>query len=152
MMIQSEPGSSICRRRHDRRIWPLALFIADAGSLTLICHARSWHKVKVKQADPSATPLIGLVPASYLAPTQAIRSTVALYDYLPAVDEQTGQLENDEEMPVVEGEQLEVLDEDEPDWVLCRKGDGQKGVGYVPATYIEVSPSSRAMANTRQRG
>ena len=42
-------------------------------------------------------------------------------------------------MPIVEGEQLEVLEEEEPDWVLCRKGNGQKGVGYVPATYIEAS-------------
>lgn len=107
----------------------------------------SWHKVKIKVADPasSAAPQVGLVPASYLAPVAAIRSTTALYDYLPAVDEQTGQLENDEEMPIVEGEQLEVLDEEEPDWVLCRKANGQKGVGYVPATYIEVRCSIPAL-------
>lgn len=55
-------------------------------------------------------------------------------------------------MPIVEGEQLEVLDEAEPDWVLCRKGNGQKGVGYVPATYIEASdeppfPRTRKSSN-----
>lgn len=43
-------------------------------------------------------------------------------------------------MTVAEGEQLELLEE-EGDWVLCRKTDGTKGVGFVPATYIEVRPS-----------
>ncbi|GAA5877710.1 hypothetical protein JCM3774_006651 [Rhodotorula dairenensis] len=106
-----------------------------------------WHKVKIKVADPATSaPQVGLVPASYLAPVAAIRSTTALYDYLPAVDEETGQLENDEEMPIVEGEQLEVLDEEEPDWVLCRKGNGQKGVGYVPATYIEGGAGAEGTA------
>lgn len=101
--------------------------------------ACSWHKVKIKVADPAAEAApVGLVPASYLAPSPAVRSTVALYDYIPTVDDQTGELENDEEMPITEGEELEVLDEEEPDWVLCRKANGQKGVGYVPATYIEV--------------
>ncbi|GAA5924858.1 hypothetical protein JCM3775_005489 [Rhodotorula graminis] len=95
-----------------------------------------WHKVKVKNPDPSAPAQVGLVPASYLVPVSAIRTTTALYDYEPALDAATGQLENDEEMYVAEGEQLDLLEE-EGDWVLCRKTDGTKGVGFVPATYIE---------------
>ncbi|BGP47678.1 hypothetical protein JCM10450v2_003543 [Rhodotorula kratochvilovae] len=95
-----------------------------------------WHKVKLKTADPSAAPQIGLVPASYLVPVPAVRSTSALYDYAPARDDATGELENDEEMEVAEGELLELLEED-GDWVLCRRTDGRKGVGFVPATYIE---------------
>jgi hypothetical protein len=97
----------------------------------------SWHKVKLKTSDPSTASPAGLVPASYLAPVPALRTTTALYDYAPARDESTGELENDEEMDIAEGEELEVLEE-ESEWVLCRKTGGTKGVGYVPATYIEV--------------
>ncbi|GAA5830792.1 hypothetical protein JCM11251_001076 [Rhodosporidiobolus azoricus] len=96
-----------------------------------------WHKVKIKQSEPSSVPQIGLVPASYLTPAPAVRTTTALYDYVPAVvDESTGELENDEEMGIEEGEALEVLEE-EGDWVLCRKTGGKKAVGFVPSTYIE---------------
>jgi hypothetical protein len=47
-------------------------------------------------------------------------------------------MENEEEMEIVEGEQLEILDE-EGEWILCRKTDGTKAVGFVPANYLEVS-------------
>lgn len=40
-------------------------------------------------------------------------------------------------MPIHEGEHLELLEED-GDWVLCRRTGADQGVGFVPATYIEV--------------
>ncbi|GAA6022616.1 hypothetical protein JCM10207_003924 [Rhodosporidiobolus poonsookiae] len=97
-----------------------------------------WHKVKIKYPADSAPsePAIGLVPASYLTPFPALRTTSALYEYVPAVDDSTGELENDEEMGIEEGEQLELLEE-EGEWVLCRRTGGKKGVGFVPSTYIE---------------
>lgn len=117
---------------------PLRTTQADEPGLF---RSRSWHKVKVKVPDPSTASPPGLVPASYLAPVPALRTTTALYDYAPARDESTGELENDEEMEIAEGEELEVLEE-ESEWVLCRKTGGTKGVGYVPATYIDVSQSA----------
>ncbi|GAA5940102.1 cytoskeletal protein-binding protein SLA1 [Sporobolomyces koalae] len=95
-----------------------------------------WHKVKTKTSDPSAVPQVGLVPASYITPSPAVRYSQALYDYVPARDDATGALENDEEMEIVEGEQLEVLEE-EGEWILCRKLGGVKAVGFVPANYLE---------------
>ena len=92
--------------------------------------------MKVKTSDPAAAPEIGLVPASYIAPVAAVRATQALYDYVPARDDGTGELENEEEMEIVEGEQLEIL-EDEGEWILCRKLDGTKAVGFVPANYLD---------------
>lgn len=89
--------------------------------------------------DPAAAPQIGLVPASYLAPTTALRSVTALYDYSPAVGAD-GQLENDEEMEIVEGEQLELLEDDDEDWFLVQRPGGG-GAGFVPASYVEVSRS-----------
>lgn len=97
----------------------------------------SWHKVKLKTAEPTSPPSVGLVPASYLTPSAVIRTTSALYDYEPVIDENTAELENDEEMAITEGERLDVLEE-EGEWVLVRKTDGSKGVGFVPSTYIEV--------------
>ncbi|GAA5968784.1 hypothetical protein JCM11641_000732 [Rhodosporidiobolus odoratus] len=96
-----------------------------------------WHKVKLKVADPSSasSPSVGLVPASYLTPSASIRHTSALYDYIPAIDD-AGELENDEEMGVEEGEGLEVVEE-EGEWVLVRRTGGKNGVGFVPSTYIE---------------
>lgn len=94
----------------------------------------------MKTSDPSSTPLIGLVPASYISPCPSLRQTTALYEYVPVRDESTGELDNEEEMEIGEGEPLEVLEE-EGDWVLCRKIDGSKAVGFVPANYLEVSRS-----------
>ncbi|GAA5849672.1 hypothetical protein JCM8547_000530 [Rhodosporidiobolus lusitaniae] len=96
-----------------------------------------WHKVKLKTSTPSNPPSIGLVPASYLSPCPVLRPTTALYDYVPAViDETTGELENDEEMGIEEGEQLDLLEE-EGEWVLVQRTGGKKGAGFVPSTYIE---------------
>lgn len=101
----------------------------------------SWHKVKIKTTDATAAPAIGLVPASYLAPSVPLRAVTALYDYTPAVGED-GQLENDEEMEIAEGEQLELLEEEE-EWILVQRADSG-GAGFVPASYVEVSLQSSA--------
>lgn len=108
-----------------------------SGQLTdLSVLVRRWFKVKIKSADASAPPQIGLVPASYLTAPEPLKQVVALFDYAPARAED-GSLENDEELEIVEGEQL-ALFEDEGDWVLVQRAGG-KGVGFVPGTYVEVS-------------
>lgn len=101
--------------------------------------SHSWHKVKVKTSDPTLPPAIGLVPASYLTTIPPLRTVTALYDYTPAVSEATGELENEEEMEITEGEQLLLLEE-EDEWVLVQRGE-TGGVGFVPASYIEVRRS-----------
>lgn len=95
----------------------------------------SWHKVKIKSTTPSDNDT-GLVPASYLAPLPPLRQVHALYDYSPALNDQ-GQVENEEELEIVEGEALELM-EDEGEWVLVQRAAGG-GVGFVPASYVEVS-------------
>lgn len=104
----------------------------------------SWHKVKIKTTDATAAPAIGLVPASYLAPSVPLRAVTALYDYTPALGED-GQLENDEEMEIAEGEQLELLEEEE-DWILVQRANSG-GAGFVPATYVEVSLQPHAQSH-----
>ncbi|KAK4047017.1 hypothetical protein OIV83_005703 [Microbotryomycetes sp. JL201] len=100
-----------------------------------------WHKVKIKSADPAIPGASGLVPASYLAPATPLRTVTALYDYTPAVTE-TGELENDEELEIREGEQLELIEE-ETDWCLVQRPNAQ-GAGFVPTTYIESADAEAA--------
>ena len=95
-----------------------------------------WFKVKLKAADSNGP--TGLVPASYLAPPTPLRTVTALYPYLPSRDDD-GQLDNEEEIQVEEGESLLLL-EDDGDWVLVAR-ENNKGVGFVPATYVDVSHS-----------
>lgn len=94
----------------------------------------SWFKVKLKD-DNADSPSVGLVPASYLTPYPVLRAVRASFDYTPARLD-TGELENEEEMEIAEGEQLDLLI-DEGDWSLVAKKDGQS-VGFVPANYLEV--------------
>jgi hypothetical protein len=67
-----------------------------------------------------------------------LRTLQALYDYTPATDPATGQLENDEEMQIQEGEQLQVMEEPEDEWILVQRPHNS-GCGFVPASYIGVS-------------
>lgn len=67
-----------------------------------------------------------------------LRTLAALYDYVPARDPSTGQLENDEEMEIQEGEYLDVMDEPEDEWILVQRANNG-GCGFVPASYVGVS-------------
>lgn len=95
------------------------------------------------------------MPASYLAPPTVLRRVTALYEYVPARND-AGDLENEEEIDVAEGEEL-LLWESEGDWVLVGR-ESAKGVGFVPASYVEVrsphapSGTDRCAEHTRRGG
>jgi hypothetical protein len=91
-----------------------------------------WFKVRLKlepgvDADASQQ---GLVPASYLSPARATGTAKANYGF---------EASNTEELTVVEDEEL-LLYANEEDWALVGRAHGE-GVGYVPASYLEVSLS-----------
>ncbi|KAI5478046.1 hypothetical protein MNV49_005509 [Pseudohyphozyma bogoriensis] len=100
-----------------------------------------WFKVKLKTSTLTSPPSVGLVPASYLTSPPLLKSVVALYDYSPTRTE-TGEMENDEEMEITEGEKLELY-EDEGDWVLVGKAGGG-GVGFVPGSYVDEEGAVQA--------
>ncbi|KAH7879771.1 uncharacterized protein C8R40DRAFT_1083169 [Lentinula edodes] len=52
--------------------------------------------------------------------------------------------DGDDELSVIEGEQLLVLEKDGDEWWKCRNAEGAEGV--VPASYIELAPSNRQTA------
>lgn len=89
-----------------------------------------WWKVRVKTApsDDAHDAPAGLVPAAYVSPLPPLAQVTSLYVYEP---------QNDEELAVGEDEAL-ILYERDGDWVLVgRRGAGEKGVGYIPATWID---------------
>lgn len=53
-----------------------------------------------------------------------------MYSYVPSGD-------NEEELEITEGEELSVY-EDDGDWVLVSREDGEggRGAGFVPGSYL----------------
>lgn len=96
-----------------------------------------WYKVKIKSTSPTES-LIGLVPASYLTTPEPLKQIQILYSYTPTLNESTGELENEEELQVTEGEIMDLWEE-EGDWSLVGRREGEEGVGWVPASYVGVS-------------
>lgn len=87
-----------------------------------------WWTVKKRVVGPDAEEPVGLVPSNYIEPADVIGTASALYDY----DRQT-----EEELSFKEGDQFQVYDDKDPDWILVNK-DNQE-YGFVPSNYIEVT-------------
>ncbi|KAJ4482744.1 hypothetical protein C8R41DRAFT_922118 [Lentinula lateritia] len=68
-------------------------------------------------------------------PEEVGEMAVALYPFTA---------DGDDELSVIEGEQLLVLEKDGDEWWKCRNAEGAEGV--VPASYIELAPSNRQTA------
>ena len=68
----------------------------------------------------------GLFPLNYLDAPSCIGNYNAMYDYVA---------QNEEEIDLKEGDKLELLTNDDPDWWLIRTAKG--AFGFVPSSYIE---------------
>ncbi|OMJ29524.1 Actin cytoskeleton-regulatory complex protein SLA1 [Smittium culicis] len=78
--------------------------------------------VRVKARDPvDSSSSFGIVPATYL------EEAVSIYDYVHTDEEETS---------ISEDEYVQVLDDEDPDWILIKS---KAGVGFVPKSYLEVS-------------
>ena len=58
------------------------------------------------------------------------QEAIALYDF---------QAQGNDELTVIEGEKLWIIERDSDEWWKCRNANGEEGV--VPASYMEVSAS-----------
>ncbi|KXT01320.1 hypothetical protein AC578_2702 [Pseudocercospora eumusae] len=86
-----------------------------------------WHCKKLLPMADVADEPIGVIPSSYISPLWPLQTAYAGFDY---------QRRTDEELSMIEGEMLAVLDKRDPDWTLIAL-DG--AYGYVPASYIRYS-------------
>ncbi|KAG0992490.1 hypothetical protein G6F26_009102 [Rhizopus arrhizus] len=87
-----------------------------------------WWKAQLKQASGEEGGPIGLVPAQYLEEVTPIGRVRADYDY---------QAQQEEEISFEEGDEMDLLERDDPDWYLVKHIHGQ--VGLAPSNYVQLS-------------
>ncbi|KAI8085032.1 uncharacterized protein BX664DRAFT_338374 [Halteromyces radiatus] len=86
-----------------------------------------WWKAELKQISNEEPGPIGLVPASYLEEVSPIGKVRAEYDY---------DAQQEEELSFTEGQEMWLLERDDPDWYLVKLDTGD--IGLAPANYVLV--------------
>ncbi|OBZ82343.1 Actin cytoskeleton-regulatory complex protein sla1, partial [Choanephora cucurbitarum] len=85
-----------------------------------------WWKAELKQNTEEQGP-VGLVPATYLEPIQPIGRVRAEYDYVA---------QQEEELSFEEGDEMDLLETDDPDWYLVKTSQGH--IGLAPSNYVQT--------------
>lgn len=99
-----------------------------------------WWTVKKRVIGTDQEEPVGLVPNNYIEQAPVISHAKALYDY--------DQVQNpDEELLFHEGDEFDVYDNRDPDWILCSsKTSGE--IGFVPGNYVEISEATPVGSNS----
>ncbi|KAI8087846.1 uncharacterized protein B0P05DRAFT_569327 [Gilbertella persicaria] len=84
-----------------------------------------WWKTELKQNTGEEQGPIGLVPATYLEEVQPIGRVRAEYDYVA---------QQEEELSFEEGDEMVLLEKDDPDWFLVKSSKGD--IGLAPSNYV----------------
>ncbi|KAG0176379.1 cytoskeletal protein binding protein [Apophysomyces sp. BC1021] len=95
-----------------------------------------WWRAELKQHSDEAPGPIGLVPANYLVECRPIGKVCADYSY---------SAQQEEELTFEEGDEMDLLERDDPDWYLVKLENGL--IGLVPSNYvhsIEEKPNAEA--------
>ncbi|KAJ1733298.1 cytoskeletal protein binding protein, partial [Coemansia sp. Benny D160-2] len=85
-----------------------------------------WLQAKKKQFNIDDPIEQGLVPTNHTELVESIARAKALYDYDPVESEETS---------LTEGEDVLIIEEDDPDWFMTKS---KGGYGFVPKAYVEV--------------
>ncbi|KAJ2763538.1 cytoskeletal protein binding protein, partial [Coemansia nantahalensis] len=89
-----------------------------------------WLQAKRKALAVDDPDEQGLVPANHTELIEPVAQAKALYDYDATQDEET---------TLREGETVQIIEDDDPDWYMARtKG----GCGFVPRAYVELMPDA----------
>lgn len=96
-----------------------------------------WAKCLMKV--PNEENRVGVVPRSYLGEPEPLYHAVALYDYTA---------QTDDELTIYENSQLEVLDEEDDEWLLVQMRTNE-GVyfGVVPKSYVSSDSNGNTTAS-----
>ncbi|KAJ2156765.1 cytoskeletal protein binding protein [Coemansia sp. RSA 552] len=89
-----------------------------------------WLEAKLKVLDINDSEEKGLVPTNHTELIKPIGRAKALYDYEPALEEETS---------LAQGEEIELIEDDDPDWFMARS---KGGVGFVPKAYVDRGPDT----------
>ncbi|KAJ2847269.1 cytoskeletal protein binding protein, partial [Coemansia brasiliensis] len=85
-----------------------------------------WLQAKRKVFDINEPEKQGLVPANHTEIIAPIARAKALYAYEPALEEET---------TLVEDEEIDIIEQDDPDWYMAHT---RGGYGFVPKAYVEI--------------
>ncbi|CAO3698910.1 unnamed protein product [Rhizopus microsporus] len=85
-----------------------------------------WWKAELKQTSGEEAGPVGLVPAQYLEEVTPIGRIRAEYDY---------EAQQEEELSFQEGDEMDLLEQDDPDWYLVKHTNGL--VGLAPSNYVQ---------------
>ncbi|KAJ2334495.1 cytoskeletal protein binding protein, partial [Coemansia sp. RSA 2671] len=98
-----------------------------------------WLQAKRKPVDADDAEEQGLVPANHTEIVEPISQARALYDYEPTQDEET---------TLVEDEQIQIIEGDDPDWYMAKtKG----GYGFIPKAYVELVSTEKPPAQQMRK-
>ncbi|KAI9308328.1 hypothetical protein BJ944DRAFT_260437 [Cunninghamella echinulata] len=86
-----------------------------------------WWKAELKQVNTDEHGPIGLVPANYLEEVTPIGKVRAEYDY---------DAQQEEELSFTEGQELWLIEQDDPDWYLVKLENGD--IGLAPSNYVQI--------------
>ncbi|OAD07595.1 hypothetical protein MUCCIDRAFT_130893, partial [Mucor lusitanicus CBS 277.49] len=85
-----------------------------------------WYKAQLKvPSAPDGGP-IGIIPSNYVEKAKPIGTVKAIYDYQP---------QSVEEVEFKEDEVLTLYENDDPDWFVVEKSNGD--IGLAPSNYVE---------------
>lgn len=93
-----------------------------------------WWKVKKRVlpvGDEEVDEPVGLVPSNYIEPAPVVNTCNALYDYTK---------QTEEELTFSEGDQFNIYDMNDPDWLLVGNVAGTE-YGFVPSNYVQLGPA-----------
>ncbi|CEP17300.1 hypothetical protein [Parasitella parasitica] len=85
-----------------------------------------WWRAELKQQNGEEQGPVGLVPADYVEEVTPIGRVRAEFDYAA---------QQEEELSFEEGDEMDLLEKDDPDWYLVRLNDGQ--IGLAPSNYVQ---------------
>ncbi|CAO0793109.1 unnamed protein product [Mucor circinelloides] len=85
-----------------------------------------WWRAELKQQNGEDQGPVGLVPADYLEEVTPIGRVRAEFDYAA---------QQEEELSFEEGDEMDLLEQDDPDWFLVKSSKGE--IGLAPSNYVQ---------------
>ncbi|KAK4513641.1 Hairy/enhancer-of-split with YRPW motif protein 2 [Mucor velutinosus] len=99
-----------------------------------------WYKAQLKvPSAPDGGP-IGIIPSNYVEKAKPIGTVKAIYDYQP---------QSVEEVELKEDEVLTLYENDDPDWFVVEKSNGD--IGLAPSNYVEQQEQQGATINNVEK-
>ncbi|GAN10569.1 cell wall organization and biogenesis-related protein [Mucor ambiguus] len=99
-----------------------------------------WWRAELKQQNGEDQGPVGLVPADYLEEVTPIGRVRAEFDYAA---------QQEEELSFEEGDEMDLLEQDDPDWFLVKSSKGE--IGLAPSNYVQDADDHFEEAQEQQQ-